>query len=574
MSGNTIPMATSDHQRSPVHPPGGKRRDTKSTPTPKVGISSPPPPANIGKPRLPMSAGAAAANTTETAATSHLPGGPAEQPKSYKDAVKSKPAKPAPPPPRGKARQKVKTEKPVRARGPVIAPRAVRKPKAGDISDDEFGKEVEKEAPELFASLREQDIANDGTGWFSVEMCATPSPDWVKGSKEGGKAPDLDDYQTLKQLTDVLASAAACGSDQSIKLDKLKTQKVEGNSRPSYFFTLESTSAQALLNIQKSQRCSGFKGYQIAFFQPEQSHFGQRFQVSLANLPAPFKNYNMIQWLEVLTSQGWDRDAITHMCRTSRAKPGAAKVMVPSLDIYVKPAFCSSFGQDGCLDTTHGESVVNKPISCPPSSVTFGLNPVLEAEDMITAGYLKGQYFKKPGENPSARPFPQNNGMLETMGENPNVLLDHDLMKTFVRKVIKLGCCQHCWDPEPHGPREICLYKGVCKQCCAVLKNLPFKGFHHSCQSLITSLTDHRKVKTKPQLKRRAPEMGEPTDPTQLVYTQSPAEAKRVKLMAELQKKKAAREAAEKKEADKKADYEEAQKKAAAALEEAMAMEL
>jgi hypothetical protein len=44
--------------------------------------------------------------------------------------------------------------------------------------------------------------------------------------------------------------------------------------------------------------------------------------------------------------------------------------------------------------------------------------------------------------------------------------------------------------------------------------------------------------------------------------------------MAELKKKKTAREAAEKKEADKKAEYEEAQKKAAAALEEAMAMEL
>jgi len=267
-------MANSDHQRSPVNPSGGKRQDTKTTPTPKVGITTPPPLANIGKPRLPMSTGAAA-NTTATAATpAHLPGGPAEQPKSYKDAVKNKPAKPAPPPPRGKASQKVKTEKPVRARGPVIAPRAVRKPKAGDISDDEFGKEIEKEAPELFASLREQDIADDGTGWFSVEMCATPSPDWVKGSKEGGKAPDLDDYRTLKQLTDVLASAAACGSDQSIKLDKLKTQKVEDNARPLYFFTLESTSAQALLNIQKLQRCSGFKGYQIAFFQPEQSHFG------------------------------------------------------------------------------------------------------------------------------------------------------------------------------------------------------------------------------------------------------------------------------------------------------------
>ena len=68
--------------------------------------------------------------------------------------------------------------------------------------------------------------------------------------------------------------------------------------------------------------------------------------------------------------------------------------------------------------------------------------------------------------------------------------------------------------------------------------------------------------------------MGEPTDPTQLVYTQSSSEAKRVKLMAELKKKKTAREAAEKKEDDKKAAYEEAQKKAAAALEEAMAMEL
>ena len=259
-------MATSDHQRSPVHPPGGKRRDTKSTPTPKVGITSPPPPADIGKPRLPMSTGAAAANTTETAATTHLPGGPAEQPKSYKDAVKSKPAKPAPPPLRGKARQKVKTEKPVRARGPVIAPRAVRKPKAGDISDDEFGKEVEKEAPELFASLREQDIANDGTGWFSVEMCATPSPDWVKGSKEGGKAPDLDDYQTLKQLTDVLASAAACGSDQSIKLDKLKTQKVEGNSVPLTFLPWNPPARRRCSTSRNHKGAPVSKGTTLPFF--------------------------------------------------------------------------------------------------------------------------------------------------------------------------------------------------------------------------------------------------------------------------------------------------------------------
>jgi predicted DNA-binding protein (UPF0251 family) len=445
----------------------------------------------------------------------------------------------------------------------------VRKPKAGDISDDEFGKELEKEAPELFASLREQDTVADGTGWFSVEMCATPSPDWIKGSKAAGKSPDLDDYQVLKQLTDMLASAAACGSDQSIKLDKLKAQKVEGNARLTFIFTLESTSAQALLNIQKAERCSSFKGYQIAFYQPQQSVFGQRFQVSLANLPAPFKDYNMVQWLEVLTSQGWDRDAITHMCRTSRAKPGSIKVMIPSLDIYVKPAFCSSFGQEGCLDTSHGESVVNKPISCPPSSVTFGLNPVPEAEELIEAGYLKGQYFKKPGEDPSARPLPQHNAMLETMGEYPNVLLAQDFMKTFIRKVIKLGCCPHCWDPEPHGPREICLYKGICKQCCAVLKSLPFKGFHHACQSMITALPDHRKVKTNPQQKRRAPEVGTPTDPTQLVYTQSASEAKRVKLMAQLQKKKAAREAGEAKEAEKKAKYEEAQKKAAAALQEA-----
>ena len=63
--------------------------------------------------------------------------------------------------------------------------------------------------------------------------------------------------------------------------------------------------------------------------------------------------------------------------------------------------------------------------------------------------------------------------------------------------------------------------------------------------------------------------MGTPTDPTQLVYTQSASEAKRVKLMAQLQKKKAAREAGEAKEAEKKAKYEEAIKKAAAAIQEA-----
>ena len=91
LPGNTLPMASSDHQSSPEHPSGGKRQDIKTTPTHKVGITTPPSPGVIGQPRLPMASGAGSNTIAATDLLAHLPGGPAAMPKSFKDAAQKSP---------------------------------------------------------------------------------------------------------------------------------------------------------------------------------------------------------------------------------------------------------------------------------------------------------------------------------------------------------------------------------------------------------------------------------------------------------------------------------------------------
>ena len=119
LPGNTLPMASSDHQSSPEHPSGGKRQDIKTTPTHKVGITTPPSPGVIGQPRLPMASGAGSNTIAATDLLAHLPGGPAAMPKSFKDAA-----------------QKHITRAPARKSGGVT-PRPHNPPRGGEVRKSE-----------------------------------------------------------------------------------------------------------------------------------------------------------------------------------------------------------------------------------------------------------------------------------------------------------------------------------------------------------------------------------------------------------------------------------------------------
>ena len=244
----------------------------------------------------------------------------------------------------------------------------------------------------------------------------------------------------------------------------------------------------------------------------------------------------------MLESQGWDATAITHIDFSTRTKLGDMVIELQMLDIYVKPAYCDNHGCEGALDTSHGGEKLVKKITRPPSSVTLGFNPSPEAIEFIAENQLKGHYGRLPGENPEARPLDRNNAMMES---SASFLQKQHLDETFIRNVIKIGCCPFCWTTQGHNEREVCLYKGFCRECCSEIATLPHKGFHHACQSFITSTPDHRKLKggEKRPRQKNMYDVGTPTDASQLQYTPSEASNKRAKLAADLQVKRQKREA-------------------------------
>ena len=93
-------------------------------------------------------------------------------------------------------------------------------------------------------------------------MIAIPSTLWTD-QKAGGKAPDLGKFSDQRALTDHLARLSACEDHHTLKMELEKSQKVEQNTRKRFFFKLECTSNQALLNIQKIKECRQFKGYTL-----------------------------------------------------------------------------------------------------------------------------------------------------------------------------------------------------------------------------------------------------------------------------------------------------------------------
>jgi hypothetical protein len=96
------------------------------------------------------------------------------------------------------------------------------------------------------------------------------------------------------------------------------------------------------------------------------------------------------------------------------------------------------------------------------------------------------------------------------------------------------------------------LYKGKCRECLAVLVDLPNKGFHHACRSLIIS--NVKPERSSEATKRKAEfDPGTPSDPNMAVYIRSESINKRQKLVELLKEKQLKRKAAEMIEASAKA---------------------
>ena len=172
--------------------------------------------------------------------------------------------------------------------------------------------------------------------------------------------------------------------------------------------------------------------------------------------------------------------------------------------------------------------VLGKLIDYNPAQIMLGRNSAEEAQELISNGQCAGQYYTyTPDKRPAQGAF---NAMLETQVSSS--FPQSEFGKTWIRKTIKVGSCQHCWGPS-HGRKEECLYKGRCRECLAVLVDLPFKGFHHACRSLIIS--DAKPKRKGDGNKRKAEyDLGTPADPAQAVCHQSDRRVVRANMVQRL----------------------------------------
>jgi hypothetical protein len=218
------------------------------------------------------------------------------------------------------------------------------------------------------------------------------------------------------------------------------------------------------------------------------------------------------------------------------AVPGEMTRRTGMLDIYIKPEACVAHGCDGALtDAGTGQEAVGKMIEYPPSQILLGRNPSEESQELIAEGLGVGQYYTANEEDrPMQGPA---NAMLERQVGTVLPVLDYG--KLWVRKTIKVGSCPWCWGPK-HARDEMCLYSGKCKECLAVLKDLPGEGFHHACRSLVIS-TNKRSARKEGEAYKRKSEVydtGTPANAAMAVYNPSVERiAKRQKLVEALKLK-------------------------------------
>ncbi len=174
-------------------------------------------------------------------------------------------------------------------------------------------------------------------------------------------------------------------------------------------------------------------------------------------------------------------------------------------------------------------------VEYPPSQILLGRNPSEEAQDLIAEGLCMGQYYTTTEDD---RPVQgSNNSMLELQVGAVMRVLDYG--KTWVRKISKVGSCRWCWGPMLQRD-EICMYEGKCRECLAVLADLPGEGFHHACRSLVVSMIRPSVRKLGDSFKRKSElyDTGIPTNAAMAVYNPSVVKlAKRQKLLESLKVK-------------------------------------
>jgi hypothetical protein len=191
----------------------------------------------------------------------------------------------------------------------------------------------------------------------------------------------------------------------------------------------------------------------------------------------------------------------------------------------VKPEACVH-GCDGALSGagTPGE-VITKKMTRPPATVMLGYNPSEDIKFFLENDQFLGQYW---AADSATRPtLNTQNKLLEV--ESGVSLLTKDIGKTYVKHVIKIGHCKHCWGP-PHSRNEGCMYKGMCRECLCIEKSLPYGVFHHSCRSLLESTPDP--LKKNNQGKRKASfDPGAPAQPQMATYTPTSSYQKKQKLL-------------------------------------------
>jgi hypothetical protein len=370
------------------------------------------------------------------------------------------------------------------------------KNEAAGLSES-FVAALEKDNPSLLSKLVANTAADD-TDQFTIEMSAAPTPDWTKLSKSGATAPKLGDFGTQIKLREMLIarSGAVASNLDDFSMDLIEEHPVDDNTRKRTVFELVSSSKDALQTLFDTLQGAIWKGYTLRFFQPAQSEYGYKFTLNVSGFPEPVKSYSLAQWVELVHSQGISSSGTTCIKWGKHEHSGTMNSRTNTLEIWLNPQACANHGLDGYLsDAGTPNERLGKRITYPPPSFGFFRNPMPESAELISDPEigLRGQYYTA---NPRDRPHPQNptNGMMELTTSKHGTLIDPPALgKFYVRHLNKPGHCTDCWGPQ-HKKRRgtteetTCPYTGICRSCLAVLKNLPNKGFHHCCPSLVVDV--------------------------------------------------------------------------------------
>jgi hypothetical protein len=268
-------------------------------------------------------------------------------------------------------------------------------------------------------------------------------------------------------------------------MDLIQEHPVDNNTRKRSVFEICSSSREALQIIYDTMQGTIWRGYTLRFYQPEESEYGFKFSFPVDKFPEPIRSYSLAQWIEVVHSQGIQITGTTCIKWGKHDQSGAMGSKTNKLEIWLNPLACITHGITGCMeDAGTPNERLTKKITYPPAAFAFFRNPIPESAELISdpVDGIKGQYHTA---DPRQRPHPDDpaNGMMEM--RSGNLMDTADLGKTFIRALVKERHCRHCWGPK-HPDREFkCPYEELCRECLGVLKDMPNKGFHHCCSSLI-----------------------------------------------------------------------------------------